>query len=136
MIDTTDFLTSSLRHNAWGECVCRILASAIHAVEPKQAVHRHLFRSGNQLLISGRSYNLDDYEQIIIVGAGKAGSPMVEAIEEIIPDRQLDGLVITKEGYISESSSPTHRRIQLVEAGHPIPDSRGVAGYQPDYQSA
>ena len=127
MIDTTDFLTSSLRHIARGECICRILASAIHAVEPKQAVYRHLFRSGNQLLISGRSYHLDDYEQIIIVGAGKAGSPMVEAIEEIVPDRQLDGLVITKEGYISESSSLTHRRIQLVEAGHPIPDSRSIA---------
>lgn len=128
MIDATDFLTASLRNNARGECVCRILASAIHAVEPKQAVHRHLLRSGNQLSISGRSYNLDDYERIIVIGAGKAGSPMVEAIEEIIPDRQLDGLVITKEGYISECSSPTLRRIQLVEAGHPIPDGRGITG--------
>ena len=127
MINRTDFLTSSLRQNAWGDCICRILASAIHAVEPKQAIHRHLVRSGNQLSISSRSYNLDDYERIIVIGAGKASSPMAAAIEEILPDRQLDGLVITKEGYISESSSTTLRRIQLVEAGHPIPDSRSIA---------
>jgi len=127
-MDASRFLTASLQNNAWGKSVCRILASAIQAVEPKQAIYQHLLRSGNQLSISGRTYNLDDYKQIIIIGAGKAGSPMAEAIEEILSDRQLDGLVIIKEGYVSKSSSLAPRKIQLVEAGHPIPDGRSVDG--------
>jgi hydroxypyruvate reductase len=121
------FLTASLRQNAWGDCVCRILASAIQAVEPKQAVHSHLVSTGTQLLVSDRTYRLEDYQRIIVIGAGKAGSPMALAIEEIIPDHKLDGLVIVKEGYLLDSSS-SRRRIELVEAGHPIPDSRGVDG--------
>jgi hydroxypyruvate reductase len=87
VVEISDFLTSSLRKNPWGECVSRILTSAILAVEPKHAVQRHLLRTGNQLSIAGRSYNLDDYEKIFVVGAGKAGNPMAEAIEEILPDR-------------------------------------------------
>lgn len=122
----SSFLTASLRQNVWGDCVCRILASAIQAVDPKQAVHSHLIRSGNQLLVSGRSYNLVDYQRFIVIGAGKAGHPMASAIEEILPDHQFDGLVIVKDGYLAESSSSTQHSIQLVEAGHPIPDSRGV----------
>ena len=127
-MDASCFLTSSLQNNAWGDSVCRVLAAAIQAVEPKQAIHHHLIRKGSQLSVSGRSYNLDDYKQIIIIGAGKAGSPMVEAIEEILSDRQLDGMIIIKEGHVSKSTNLTPRKIQLVEAGHPIPDDRGVAG--------
>lgn len=127
-MNASRYLTTSLRNNAWGDSVCRILSSAIQAVEPKQAIHRHLIRSGNQLSVSGHSYKLNDYKQILIIGAGKAGSPMAEAIAEIFPDRQLEGLVIVKEGYISNSPTLTSRKIHLVEAGHPIPDRRGVAG--------
>jgi hydroxypyruvate reductase len=127
-MNASRFLTSSLRTNAWGTSVCRILAAAIQSVDPKQAVLHHLQRTGNQLIVSGISYNLDHYQQILVIGAGKAGAPMAEAIEEILPDRQIDGLVIIKEGYGSGSSSALPLKIKIVEGGHPIPDERSILG--------
>jgi hydroxypyruvate reductase len=46
---------------------------------------------------------------------------MAAAVEEMWGDRIVDGLVAVKDGYLA----PT-RRVRLVEAGHPVPDERGV----------
>jgi len=57
----------------------------------------------------------------IVVGAGKAAASMAVAVEKNWPaDAPLNGLVITRyqHGLATE-------RIQVVEAGHPVPDERG-----------
>jgi hydroxypyruvate reductase len=48
---------------------------------------------------------------------------MALAIEEILGDRLTDGVVNVKYG----STAPT-RKIRLVQAGHPMPDEKSVAG--------
>lgn len=59
----------------------------------------------------------------LVVGAGKAAAAMAATVESHWPDdAPLDGLVITRYGY----AQPT-RRIRVVEAGHPLPDSTGTA---------
>ncbi|HEX8979269.1 MAG TPA: glycerate kinase [Parasulfuritortus sp.] len=59
----------------------------------------------------------------LVVGAGKASAAMAATVESHWPDDALlDGLVITRYGY----AQPT-RRIQVIEAGHPLPDSTGTA---------
>ena len=57
--------------------------------------------------------------RLVIVGAGKAGGAMAEAVEKAW-DGPLDGLVITRYGHVR----PTER-IELVEASHPVPDEAG-----------
>ena len=55
----------------------------------------------------------------IVVGAGKASAAMAKAVE----DRwlgPLDGLVVTRTGH-----GVPCRRIEIVEAAHPVPDARG-----------
>lgn len=47
---------------------------------------------------------------------------MARALEEQLGDRVRDGFVVVKDGY----AVPT-RRIRVAEAGHPVPDARGVA---------
>jgi hydroxypyruvate reductase len=47
---------------------------------------------------------------------------MAAAVEDEIGGRIADGLVVVKDGY-----RVTTRGIRLVEAGHPVPDERGVA---------
>jgi glycerate 2-kinase len=56
----------------------------------------------------------------VVVGAGKAGAAMASAVEAHW-DGPLDGLVITRDGH-----SVPCRRIEVVEASHPVPDSRGL----------
>jgi glycerate 2-kinase len=58
----------------------------------------------------------------LVVGAGKAAAAMAVAVEAHWR-QPLAGLVITRYGH----ALPT-RRIEVLEAGHPVPDAAGVAG--------
>ena len=58
----------------------------------------------------------------VVVGAGKASARMAEALEAAW-DGPLDGLVITRYGH----ACPT-RQIEVIEAGHPVPDEAGHKG--------
>ena len=143
-MEPSRFLTASLRDAAWGETVTRVLAAAINAVEPAAAVRRYLQREGDALHIGKQAYNLADYERVFVVGAGKAGAPMAQAAAEILGERLTDGVVIVKEGHTGmtnderrttndEEAVSIVRRpssIVLLEAGHPVPDQRGVDGTQ------
>ncbi len=55
----------------------------------------------------------------LVVGAGKAGGAMAKALEDHWPG-PLEGLVVTRYGH----KVPT-RRIEVVEAAHPVPDEAG-----------
>jgi len=55
----------------------------------------------------------------IVIGAGKAAGAMAKAVEDHW-DGPLEGLVVTRYGH----GAPC-RRIEVVEAGHPVPDAAG-----------
>ena len=99
------------------------MRAALEAVDPAVAVRRALRLEGDRLLAGDRAYDLGRYRRVLVVGAGKAGAPMAAAVEEVLGERVATGLVIVKEGHIG----PT-RTVALREAGHPIPDERGVRG--------
>ncbi|MCV2360006.1 glycerate kinase [Paucibacter sp. TC2R-5] len=62
----------------------------------------------------------------LVLGAGKAGGAMAQALEAAWPvDAPLNGLVITPYGHCPPDYRP--RRIELVEAAHPVPDAAGAA---------
>jgi glycerate 2-kinase len=55
----------------------------------------------------------------IVIGAGKASAAMARALEDHWPG-PLSGLVVTRYGHGAEC-----RRIEIVEASHPVPDAAG-----------
>lgn len=55
----------------------------------------------------------------IVIGAGKASAAMARAVEDQWP-HPLEGLVVTRYGY-----GETCKRIEIVEAAHPVPDDKG-----------
>lgn len=67
------------------------------------------------------SLDLSPYRRVLVAGAGKASGAMAHALEDVLGDRIAAGGVVVKDGY----TAPT-RKIRLVEAGHPIPDERGL----------
>jgi hydroxypyruvate reductase len=117
--------TRSLETAPWGERVQRILAAALQAVDPAEAVFHSVQRYGDRLRIGSRSYNLGHYRRVLIVGTGKAGAPMARAAGQLAGGRLTEGIVLVKEGYAQDLSD---RKIRVLEAGHPIPDLRGVSG--------
>jgi glycerate 2-kinase len=110
--------------------IAAIQAAALDAVAPDASVQRQLCLEGDGLRIAGRSYSLADYDRIFVVGGGKAGSPMAAAVEEVLGERITAGLVNVKHGHILRTADEQQPvpRIQIVEAGHPVPDEAGRQG--------
>lgn len=64
----------------------------------------------------------------VVVGAGKAGGAMAEALDALWPaDAALSGLVITRYEHVPPGYRARPGRIEVVEAAHPVPDEAGLA---------
>ena len=100
-----------------------VMAAALAAADPQEAVRRHFRREGDVLWVEDRRYDLGRYRHLYVVGGGKASAAMAAAVEEVLGDRLSGGVVNVKDGY----ALPL-RRVRLQEAGHPLPDERGQAG--------
>ncbi|MGD9092420.1 MAG: glycerate kinase [Anaerolineales bacterium] len=125
MIQPSQLTTYSLKTNPSGERISRILIAALQAVDPDAAVTRYLRRTGDTLLVTDRSYDLNKFQHIYVVGAGKAGTPMAQATVRILEDKLTAGLVIVKEGHVGNTYPLDSTDVDIIEAGHPIPDQRG-----------
>ena len=88
----------------------KMFEAAIAAAQPAQCVPQHLPEPPR-----GR---------LIVIGAGKASAAMARALEETWSG-ELSGVVVTRYGYAVPC-----RRIEIVEAAHPVPDAAGVAAAQ------
>ncbi len=64
----------------------------------------------------------------LVLGAGKAGGAMAQALEALWPaDAPLSGLVVTRYGHVPPRPAGLAQRIEVVEAAHPVPDAAGLA---------
>ncbi len=100
--------------------ILTILEAALKAVDPTEAVRRVLHRTGDQLQIGEQQYDLTQIRRVLVIGAGKAGAPMSQAVEAVLGKRIDAGLVVVKTDHLAET-----RFIELVEASHPLPDQAG-----------
>ncbi len=99
----------------------RLLQAGLHAADPMVAMRKALSVAGSTLQVGGRRYALKKFEQIVCVGAGKGAGRMAMALEERLGDRLSDGCVVVK-----DHSGCYTKKIQLLEASHPVPDARSV----------
>lgn len=99
-----------------------IVEHALYAADPyiKTADLVHL--EGDTLVVGDRSFDLNVYRRIYVIGAGKATYPIAKALEDILGDRITDGVVTCKYG-----QQGTLDRCRLRFASHPIPDEAGHA---------
>jgi glycerate 2-kinase len=102
-----------------------IFRAALAAADPTAAVLRYV-RVRDGALLAGRvRYPLRDVRKIHVVGAGKAGAAMAQAVEQLALPEEKRGaaLVNVKYGHLAKL-----RWIELNECGHPVPDTAGVRG--------
>ena len=111
-----------MKENVKDTCLA-IFRAGLKAVDPYEATKRILRLSGEGLQVGDRNYHLGDFKRIVVIGAGKAGAPMTQAVEEILGDRIEEGMIVVKYGY----TAPL-KKVKLIEGGHPIPDEAGQHG--------
>jgi len=100
-----------------------IVEHALWAADPYVAVRRLLQRDGDILRIGDLTLDLDRYERVFVLGAGKASRGIAKALEEVLGDRIVDGVFVLKKG-----DSVNLEHINVIYAGHPIPDEDSVRG--------
>jgi hydroxypyruvate reductase len=89
-------------------------------------VRHHVQLRGDLLTVAESTYDLAAIERVWVVGGGKAATAMVAALYGILGKRLAGGLAITKYGHVDPSLDVGP--VEVVEAGHPLPDDAGVGG--------
>jgi len=98
-----------------------IFHAGLGAVDPAEAVKRHVTYGDGHLKAGDRSYDLSSFESVYVVGAGKAAARMAQGVEELLGPRLAAGVVSVKYGH-----AVPLKIVRVHEAGHPIPDDAGV----------
>jgi glycerate 2-kinase len=98
-----------------------LFATGLKAVEPRSAVESTLRRDGETLLIGDERVSIGT--GVYLIAVGKAAPAMALGAVSVLGDVITSGDVITKDGH---ASGDLPDRITEHEAGHPIPDQRGV----------
>ncbi|MEM9567518.1 MAG: glycerate kinase, partial [Cyanobacteria bacterium P01_E01_bin.34] len=89
------------------QLLLHLFDTAVKAALPQHIVPRHL--------------PPEPKGQTVVVGAGKSAAAMAKAVEDNWAGK-LTGLVVTRYGHAVET-----QEIEVVEAGHPVPDMNGVS---------
>lgn len=103
-----------------------IFKAGLRRVDPYQMLMDHVRLNGSIFSVNIGNERLEidlkEYRRILIIGAGKATAPMAKAIETILGDFLTGGVISVKYGHTEQL-----QKIEIIEAGHPVPDENGVA---------
>lgn len=108
-----------------------IFYAGLRAADPVTSIERSCSLDGHVLRIKDRHYDLARYRHIYVVGAGKASAAMAFGMESILGSKITRGIINVKYDHATRLE-----HIDLVEAGHPIPDENGIRGAETILQLA
>ncbi|MEM2347717.1 MAG: glycerate kinase [Sulfolobales archaeon] len=112
MIKNFDELASSeLRSDA-----LRIIEAGLQAADPVRSIKNVVRLEGSRLVVGGKVYDIGS--GVKVLGFGKASASMALAVEEVLGDLIIDGIVIVPKGL----KPPKLGRIKVMYGSHPIPD--------------
>ncbi len=97
-----------------------ILESAILAALPQKCIENVLKKKDDKLIVSGEELDLTDFENIYLVGAGKASIKMAEPVLNLIP--------VSSAALVTPPGIETKIDLKIIEGGHPIPNEGSLKG--------
>jgi glycerate-2-kinase len=102
----------------------RILLAGVAAADARDAVRRALRLDGEELwVMDAEQFHLAAIERVLVIGVGKAAAGMALGVRDVLGGRIAGGTVTTRDGYAAQVPG-----IDVWEAAHPVPDTRGLAG--------
>ncbi|MEM1710613.1 MAG: DUF4147 domain-containing protein, partial [Sulfolobales archaeon] len=108
MIKNFDELASSeLRSDA-----LRIIEAGLQAADPVRSIKNVVRLEGSRLVVGGKVYDIGS--GVKVLGFGKASASMALAVEEVLGDLIIDGIVIVPKGL----KPPKLGRIKVMYGSH------------------
>ncbi len=101
----------------------KIFLHAVRAADPQSILLSQVSLRQNVLRVGKQRYPLSRYERIWVAGTGKASAAMAGSLEKILGPRISGGLINVKYGHGQKL-----KKIRIQEAGHPLPDEKGLEG--------
>ncbi len=98
------------------------LRDAVESVAPERVVADAVSVEGDELRVGDRTFDLRDYDEIAVVGGGKAGHGVASALERVLGDRISAGAVVVPD--VPEADPEW--RIDRLPGDHPVPSEAGV----------
>lgn len=95
--------------------------AGLRALEPRVGFDRWVSVEANILSVGGRRYDLDRFEEIVVLGAGKATAEIAAALEDHLGERLSGGVIAVPPG-----TNVSLRRLRVLESDHPLPTERSV----------
>ncbi len=105
----------------------KIRDAALEAVNPYRAVQNVLrIEDSTVHLGADATWDLGSCAGIWLIAAGKAAVPMAQAAVDVLGASLARGVVVTKREHAAGHTLP--ERLEIIEAGHPVPDDAGLEG--------
>lgn len=98
-----------------------IIHTAINAVKPENLFPKVVVLRNNTLILGKHKFDLTKYNDIYVIGAGKASAFMAKELEKLVGSLVKAGCVSTHADGIEKC-----KFIQIVEASHPLPDQKSI----------
>ncbi len=102
-----------------GNPLSPLIYEAIKAADPYVAVSKSLSQGAGYVSVEGKDIR---YRDVYLLAIGKAACRMSRAVMEVLTVKE--GLIVTKRGYAGDC--PKRKNVEVIEAGHPIPDSNSI----------
>lgn len=115
MIENRQQISGSDAQEVALDCV----TTGIAAANPETVIPELISLNGNDLTVAGSTYDLGDYERVLIVGGGNAAATVTRALEDVLGDWLANGVVVTDNPVETASTS-------VLPGDHPVPSERGV----------
>ena len=107
-----------------------IFYAGIEEVHAGTCIRRSCSLDKNILTLKTLKFDLKNYNNIYIVGGGKATAAMAFELEEILGNMITSGVISVKYKHTAEL-----KHIKLIEAGHPVPDRNGNLAAEEIFQT-
>ncbi|MEF8774858.1 MAG: DUF4147 domain-containing protein [Halobacteriales archaeon] len=119
MITNRDALVDTAAAEVALDCI----EAGIEAALPADVIRATVERTDGELRVEGTGYDLDDYGEVLVVGAGKGAGAAAAALVDVLGGRTTGGAVVTDDPVDIPG-------VEVFEGGHPVPTDEGVAGAQ------
>lgn len=111
----------ALPRNRAGELALEIYRRTLEWAKGDNLVQSKVWLEGETLNVDDLTFDLADYDRIIVAGAGKASAAMAKGLEQVLGNRIDHGLIVTKYFHVEPLEY-----CETIESGHPIPDENSL----------
>ena len=97
------------------------LLAGIEAARPATVINASVSIDGSTLALGDATYDLDEYDRVLLVGGGNAAGRVAAELEARLGDRIDGGIVVTDDPVPLD-------RVESITGSHPTPDRAALDG--------